>query len=138
MIVNCSHCGGKMRVDESRIPQGQKAKIKCPHCEGIGFIQDQIPVEQIRASVPAARTDIRSIQERTSSALQTTSADVSEHTLPSDAFESFRFPSEREAPAVERLSGGAGFSVLVWVLVSLGVVGVFALLVNIILHGAAN
>ncbi len=127
-----------MRVDESRIAQRQKVKIRCPHCQGIGFIQDQTPVEQIPASGPAPGAEFRGVQERTSPTSQTTAAEVSEHTLPSDAFESFRFPSEREAASVERPSRGASLSLLVWILVSLGVVGAFAVLVNIVLHGSAN
>ncbi len=32
MIVKCLKCQDNMRVDESRIPDGEKVKIRCPIC----------------------------------------------------------------------------------------------------------
>jgi predicted Zn finger-like uncharacterized protein len=133
MIIKCSHCAGKMRVDESRIPKGQSFKIRCPHCKEIGVIQDQPAMDQTPApKVPAAASSIR---EKDSPAPRTTGNGVSEHSLPSDAFHSFRFPSEREAPLVEPPPSRRGLGIIIWVLVSLGIVAIFALLVNIILSG---
>src|SRR5208283_4510199 len=128
MIIKCSHCAGKMRVDESRIPEGQKVKIRCPHCKNIGVVQDQPAVDQ--APAPEVLTGSPSVQEKGSPEPRTSSNGVSEHTLPSDAFHSFRFPSEREAPLVETPPAVGGFGIITWILVSLGVVGLFALLVN--------
>jgi len=136
MIIKCSHCAGKMRVDESRIPKGQRFKIRCPHCKGIGVIQDQPTVDQ--APVPEVLIGASGIREKGSTAPRTTGNGVSEHTLPSDAFHSFRFPSEREAPLVQAPPARRGLGVVTWILVSLGVVAFFALLVNIILSGPAR
>jgi hypothetical protein len=123
-----------MRVDESRIPKGQKVKVRCPHCKEIGIIQDEPAVDKTptleeAAGVPSGE------QEISPPAPRTVGPEVSEHTLPSDAFESFRFPSEREAPLLERSSSRIGFRTIAWILVSLAIVGFFALLVNIILSG---
>ncbi|MGO9567516.1 MAG: zinc-ribbon domain-containing protein [Desulfomonilaceae bacterium] len=136
MIIKCSHCAGKMRVDDSRIPKGQRVKVRCPHCKGIGIVQDQSTVDQ--ASAPEVTTGSPGVPEDASAPPRTASNGVSEHTLPSDAFHSFRFPSEREAPLVERTPASRGFGIVTWILVSLGVVGLFALLVNIILSGPAK
>jgi predicted Zn finger-like uncharacterized protein len=136
MIIKCSHCAGKMRVDESRIPKGQRFKIRCPHCKGIGVIQDQPAVDQ--AAAPEVLTGASGVGEKGSPAPRTTGNGVSEHTLPSDAFHSFRFPSEREAPLVEPPPARRGCGIVTWILVSLGVVAFFALLVNIILSGPAR
>ena len=136
MIIKCSQCAGKMRVDESRIPEGRKVKVRCPHCKSIGVIQDQPVIDQ--APAPEVLTGSPSVQDKGSPPLRITGNGVSEHTLPSDAFHSFRFPSEREAPLVEGPSPVRDFGLVTWILVSLGVVGFFALLVNIILSGPAR
>jgi len=136
MIIKCSHCAGKMRIDESRIPEGQKVKIRCPHCKGIGLIQDQPTVDH--TPTPEVFAGARSAQERGPTVTRTATNGVSEHTLPSDAFQSFRFPSERGVPVPDPRSPRAGFGIMTWILVSLGVVGFFALLVNIILPGPAR
>lgn len=133
MIIKCSHCAGKMRVDESRIPKGQNFKIRCPHCNGIGVIQDQPAMDQTPA--PEVPTAASSVREKGSPAPRTTGNGVSEHSLPSDAFHSFRFPSEREAPLVEPPPSRRGLGIVAWILMSVGIVAFFALLVNIILSG---
>lgn len=136
MIIKCSHCAGKMRVDERRIPDGQKVKVRCPHCKSVGVIQDQPVVH------PAPASEVLSggpnVEKKGSPLPRISGNGVSEHTLPSDAFHSFRFPSEREAPLVEAPPAKGGFGLVTWILVSLGVVVFFALLVNIILSGPAR
>jgi hypothetical protein len=87
---------------------------------------------------PQVLADASNVREESAPRPRTTGNGVSEHTLPSDAFHSFRFPSEREAPAVEQQPEERGFGIVAWILVSLGVVGLFALLVNIILSGPAR
>jgi predicted Zn finger-like uncharacterized protein len=136
MIIKCSHCAGKMRVDESRIPEGQRVKIRCPHCKEIGVIQDQPTMQQ--APAPEVPTTASSVREKGSPAPRRTGNGVSEHSLPKDAFHSFRFPSEREVPLVEPPPARRGFGIVTWILVSLGIVAFFALLVNIILSGPAR
>jgi predicted Zn finger-like uncharacterized protein len=136
MIIKCSHCAGKMRIDESRIPKGQEVKIRCPHCKEIWVLKDQSAVE--RTPPPQVVANASGVQENSPSRPRTTGNGVSEHTLPSDAFHSFRFPSEREGPSAEQPPAGRGFGIVTWILVSLGVIAFFALLVNIILSGPAK
>jgi predicted Zn finger-like uncharacterized protein len=133
MIIKCSHCSGSMRVDESRVPKGQKVKIRCPHCKEIGVFQDRPTIDQ--TSAPRVLADTPDLTGASTPRHRATGNGVSEHSLPSDAFESFRFPSERESTLDERPSARAGFGIVTWILVSLAVVGFFALLVNIILSG---
>ncbi len=136
MIIQCSHCAGSMRVDESRIPKGQRVKIRCPHCKEIGVFQEQLTVHE--SPEPQVRSDTSVVREESPPRPRTSRNGVSEHHLPSDAFESFRFPSEREAPLAEQPSKARGFGIVTWILISLGVIGFFALLVNIILSGPAR
>ena len=133
MIIECSHCAGKMRIDESRIPKGQRVNIRCPHCKEVWAFQDQPAVDQTPA--PKDLADASNVREESQPRPRTTGNGVSEHTIPSDAFQSFRFPSEREAPSAERQPARRSLGIVAWILVSLGVVGLFALLVNIILSG---
>jgi predicted Zn finger-like uncharacterized protein len=136
MIIKCSHCSGSMRVDESRVPKGQKVKIRCPHCKEIGVFQDQPAVDPNPG--PQGLADASGAREESPPRRRATGNGVSEHTLPSDAFQSFRFPSEREATLDERPAAGRRFGLVTWILISLGVVAFFALLVNLILSGPAR
>lgn len=133
MIVKCSHCAGSMRVDESRIPKGQSVKIRCPHCKEIQVFRDSSIVD--RTPAPRAPAQASSFHEESAPRQRGASNGISEHPLPSDAFETFRFPSEKETSLHEQASAGQGFGIVTWLLISLGVISVFALLVNLILSG---
>jgi hypothetical protein len=128
-----------MRVDDTRIPSGGKVKVRCPHCQGIGTAEhspsaasadggrvvepapEQIPLPPV---VPAAGD---SAQDDTSAGFDLK--------LPEDSFQSFRFPAEAEVDRPMLRRSAHGRKILLWLGISLAVIGVFALLVNIILPG---
>jgi predicted Zn finger-like uncharacterized protein len=143
MIVNCTRCKEKMRVDESRIPPGEKVKIRCPMCGEVQPYKGQS--EHLSAAVePSIRTD-SSVSPRLSSPDKveenTSIKTPEEFTIPADAFQDFRFPAERGAAGMTRKQtpkSRKGFQAFAFVLISLGVIAVFALIVNMILPGPAG
>ena len=134
MIIKCSHCAGKMRVDESRIPKGQRFKIRCPHCKGIGVIQDQPTVDQ--APVPEVLSAASGVRRK---------GLTLHHGLPAMGFRNtvcrrtrftaFAFPRKEKPLWFRPPPARRGLGIVTWILVSLGIVAFFALLVNIILSG---
>lgn len=147
MVVKCSKCQGKMRVDQSRIPHGEKVKIRCPLC---GEIQPY--TEPAAAAVPTGQPEA---QARQTAGLQKSAAGErsdalaptrvpEELTIPADAFQDFRFPAERKPGEQTRNSSsreprrGKGIGTWIFVLASIAVIIAFALIVNIILPGPAG
>ncbi|MFH1115086.1 MAG: zinc-ribbon domain-containing protein [Pseudomonadota bacterium] len=144
MVIRCSHCRGMMRLDESRIPKDGGAKVRCPRCGEIDYVeesslpksrgQDRVPAAGSRAPGPSAsRGPVSSSTPRAGDP-----AGRTEPSIPADAFQGFRFPGEREMDSVSNRSSSTWKRILVWGFVSLGVVVVFALLVNIVLWGPAG
>jgi hypothetical protein len=111
-----------MRVDETRIPSGEQVKIRCPHCGAVAEFRAQ--------SGPAAPA---SPQTETAAEQPKPSLDPADHTIPSDAFQNFRFPAEqgRKANPAKRMSKRKGWLVLI--IASIIWVALFALTVNLIL-----
>jgi predicted Zn finger-like uncharacterized protein len=137
MILKCTYCSGKMRVDEKSIPEGKWVKVKCPHCSGIGLAGRQHPGEGAipGGSIPpqAAPSPMEPAAPDGRLAYHTT---VDEPSLPQDAFKGFRFPAETEAVAVkESPPKKSGLRILAWIGASLGIVLLFALVVNLVLPG---
>jgi predicted Zn finger-like uncharacterized protein len=140
MVVRCFRCKGLLRVDESNLPSDRKAKIRCPHCKGIGLMPD-IPVRRPAAQggsadVPAPeRGDYPTLL---SPEQPRAARDWKEAAIPQDAFKTFRSPGEREDREPVKKAVRRGWPLWVWVLVSFVIVGAFALLVNVILPGPAG
>ncbi|MBI5571780.1 MAG: hypothetical protein HY914_17690 [Desulfomonile tiedjei] len=139
MIVRCCYCEGVLRVDETSLPAGRRAKIRCPHCKKIGSMPD-IPLqgavsEDATAEAPAEPRD----HPRLLPMEESSPAVAEEATMPRDAFQSFRFPAEQEESREHpKTSRHRGLRLAVWVIVSLAIVSLFALLVNLILPGPAG
>lgn len=133
MIVQCSTCQKKMRVDQGRIPPGEKVKLRCPHC---GTVQ---PYDENSGITTEDKPIVRSEPERDTIYAQP----ADDLTIPSDAFHEFRFPSERRnekssAKQTSSKSSGRWTSPAFWIAASLGIIILFALIVNIILPGPAS
>lgn len=133
MIVQCSTCQKKMRVDQDLIPPGEKVKLRCPHC---GTVQ---PYDENSGITPEDKPIVGSEPERDTIYAQPTD----DLTIPSDAFHEFRFPSERRngrssAKQTPSKSSGRWTNFAFWIAASLGVIILFALIVNIILPGPAS
>ena len=141
MVTRCPHCKGMMRVDESLIPSGGGVRIRCPHCKGIDYVAD--PASAETRKVPANRSKIETVPSgtRTNRPMGGTphapigSQSVSEATIPDDAFQGFRFPAEKGASAFPARRLSKRMRILLWVIASLVIVAIFALLVNIVLPG---
>jgi hypothetical protein len=120
-----------MRVDQGRIPPGEKVKLRCPHC---GAVQ---PYDENSGITTEDRTIVRSDPEP----IYAQPAD--DITIPSDAFHEFRFPSERRNGKSSGNQTSGKFadrwkSLAFWIAASLGVIILFALIVNIVLPGPAS
>jgi predicted Zn finger-like uncharacterized protein len=146
MIVQCSKCQGKMRVDQDRIPPGEKVKIRCPLCGEIqaysgqphGFVPADKPEIRQQSVSPSPKVAVRG--QNASSAL---SRGPQEPSIPSDAFQDFRFPAERGGNPTSRNRTSEkprrkGLHAAIFILASLAVIAVFALIVNIVLPGPAG
>jgi predicted Zn finger-like uncharacterized protein len=122
MILKCSYCSGTMRIDEEALHGGRPLKVRCPHCKGVGFAGARpsggAPFPERRASSPG-----------------TQAAETAELALPPDAFKDFRFPSEEDRARPVKRSMSAKTRILVWIGASIGIIIIFALLVNLVLPG---
>ncbi|MBM3298411.1 MAG: hypothetical protein FJY85_00480 [Deltaproteobacteria bacterium] len=134
-----------MRLDEGRIPRGGGVKVRCPRCQGIGFVKSPVTSawsEDRGAPGAAPETDWRfpaaGSANRGPSAMRSPAVRPDEPSIPDDAFENFRFPAEADDREPERKQVGRGTKVLLWAAVSLAVVALFALLVNLVLPGPAG
>lgn len=142
MVIRCPHCKSMMRIDETLIPRGGGVRIRCPRCKGMDYVRDQAASpsqatppdqsrpEQVRGEQAAmTRPAVRPSHD------PVRSSGVTEATMPDDAFQGFRFPAERETGALQARTLSRSMKILLWVIASLVVVAVFALLVNIVLPG---
>jgi predicted Zn finger-like uncharacterized protein len=142
MILKCSHCGGMMKVAEESLPRSGKIKVQCPHCKEIDPLPEQpaAPTSEETAAPPPTeaavpRSPIPKEEIREPEPGRTRETDASEPSVPADAFRGFRFPAEKESPALVRKKMSSRIKLLIWAAVSLLIVVFFALLVNILLPG---
>jgi hypothetical protein len=134
-----------MRVDEARIPKGGGVKVRCPHCDEIGYVPAR-DVEVARETKPVPATSERSnippphfaeaVEPPVSR--QPRQPNHEDATLPEDAFHDFRFPAERPIAKKNRNPAPRKRRILVWVAVSVALVAFFALFVNLMLPGPSG
>lgn len=117
-----------MKVDESKIPQGEHVQIKCPHCQSIDeFPQDsKTTTEPIIEHNQAVNTEMDQQKKPANH--------ISNATIPDDAFRGFRFPAEKESQ-INRSPRNTTMNLKFWLILGSIIVAGFALLVNIILPG---
>jgi predicted Zn finger-like uncharacterized protein len=143
MVIRCTHCKGIMRLDETKIPGGGGVTIRCPRCQGVDYVQDpsqakggdsdkglSVPKEIVEKPQKSSESTRRPAPKQ-----RVPSSDVSEVTMPSDAFQGFRFPAEEKGDAFPKRRLSRRARLLLWGIASLVVVALFALLVNIVLPG---
>jgi predicted Zn finger-like uncharacterized protein len=143
MILKCTYCNGKMRVDEKSIPEGKWVKVKCPHCNGIGLAGAQPPPEgaipgHSLPSPSAGAPEVASTPRIPPSDTQLPYLPRQEEpSVPQDAFRGFRFPAEKASAEISQSEGKKTrrFRALAWIAASLGVILLFALIVNLVLPG---
>jgi predicted Zn finger-like uncharacterized protein len=143
MILKCSYCSGKMRVDDERLPVGKAVKVRCPHCKGIGLTARKAPAEPT-ASLRSAAAAKRESAPAAPPPRPTEKIDSSEPSQVSpppssppegDEFDEFRFPSEQEVVQAGEKARGTGIRIIGWIVASLAVILAFALIVNLVLTG---
>ncbi len=134
-----------MRLDESRIPKGGGVKVRCPQCNEIDYVEDP-SLSKSRGKTPSpqptSKIDIRTSPARErlprANGAKGIASEPPEPSIPEDAFEGFRFPAEREENSSSKRSLSTWARILIWAIVSLAIVAIFALLVNIVLSGPAG
>jgi hypothetical protein len=117
-------------VDESRLPSVERAKVRCPHCKEIISLGDQakqpgrVGAPGISAEGPqrAASAEPGAMAGERKNVARGKAMDH-EPTFPKDAFQDF------QGPRSSRLK------IILWIVVSLAIIGFFALLVNLVLPG---
>jgi hypothetical protein len=117
-------------VDESRLPPGERAKVRCPHCKEISSIGD-LTKQPGRPASPGVTAEVAGEKKNVSRG----KAMDHEPTFPKDAFENFRFPAETEAKEFPKKPRRSLLKAIIWIGVSLAIIGFFALLVNLVLPG---
>lgn len=141
MVIRCHQCKGLLQVDEKNLPSDRRAKIRCPHCKGIGLMPDMSHHDVSgQAQAPGSGDPQGGHYPVLVPAEQPRQPrDWKETALPQDAFKTFRYPAEREETRESaRKPSRRGLPLWVWVVVSVAVVAFFALLVNVILPGPAG
>ncbi len=123
MVITCAGCKQKMRIDETRIPPGEKVKIRCPHCGAIGTV----PTDSEPAVSPPH-------QLKTTAQQPQPSLNPTEHRIPSDAFQNFRFPAEQGRKADQKKLMTKRNRLILVIIASIVWIALFALIVNLILH----
>jgi len=121
-----------MRIDAGGLPKGRSVKVRCPHCNEIGPMQDSVSftgavdgrLDSSTQPLDDTMDDLRRTLPRDKSPL-----------FPTSVASDFRFPAEREAVAPRKAILSRRLKILLWAVGSLLVVSFFALLVNIILPG---
>lgn len=146
MILECSYCGGKMRVDPGMVPPGKRVKVRCPHCNGIGFAEPEASVGQGAAPRAVSSTGVAGESRTTGQASPAGPTDIPEEdaspawdpTIPSDGFRDFRFPAEAQLQPSEGIASRFRSRAILWIGISLGIILFFAALVNIVVRGPAR
>jgi hypothetical protein len=137
MIVRCAHCNGQMKLDESNFPDKPRVKVRCPLCQGIGYVErqpiDPPPLESDPA-VQAAGEAYETTAEFRRSELAA-AAKSYDPSIPSDAFKDFHFPAEMENDGRPPEPTRTGVKIVLWAVASLAVIAFFALIVNVVLPG---
>jgi predicted Zn finger-like uncharacterized protein len=141
MIVRCSQCQQLLRVDENNLPEGRSVKVRCPHCNVIGQMSGR-QSEAITAAGDHSETAVPETDyplllrvDGPPAPAAASTAEWHDSSLPSDAFQSFRFPAEREKREAATKQKRSTVKYVLWAIGSLAVIGFFALLVNIVLPG---
>ncbi|MEW6348312.1 MAG: MJ0042-type zinc finger domain-containing protein [Thermodesulfobacteriota bacterium] len=130
MVVKCSHCFGLMRVDDARIPAEKTVRVRCPHCRGIGTVGPLEPAALAQEDGPDIPGSVETAPTAGEKELATDRPQVL-----FDPLDDIRFPEEpRPAMSVAK-SEGRWLTFAIWAGISLAVVGIFALLVNLVLPG---
>ncbi len=130
MVVKCSHCFGLMRVDDARIPPEKAVRVRCPHCRGIGTVGplDTPSVGEERGpDIPKPLDPMTTTGEK--------EPPSEKPPVLFDPLDDIRFPEEPRSVESAVKPDEKWRTIAIWVGVSLAVVGIFALLVNLLLPG---
>ena len=121
-----------MRVDDSCLPEGKAVKVRCPHCQGIGTVEPLAP--DPGKSAPASETSTALPDQPKAPTDEAPQPEPRQELF--DPLDDISFPSDSGptlGPAAQ--PGRKWLRMAIWAVVSLAVVGFFALLVNIVLPG---
>lgn len=145
MIVECSQCRGLSRVDDAGLSPSAVTTIRCPHCHAEGALQFAPAlnhgVQELGktgligpSESPPLLRDEKNTEKRSMEGL----ARENDPTLPEDTFQNFHTHSGKKIRAPRTQGSAFNLKLLLWAGLSLGIVLVFALLVNLILPGPAG
>lgn len=147
MHLRCSSCSGMMQFDESVLSPDKRVEVRCPHCSEVGPVRmdrrvssDTAPVAETSAKIDEPSDTLRSDSPDWSASQRPVQQSDRPRRRPaqSDGSVEFRFPSESDLPASASRTTSLALKIAVWILASLGVIAVFALIVNIVLPGPAR
>ncbi len=125
-----------MRVDDSCLPEGKAVRVRCPHCQGIGTVGPLATDPGKSAPAPATASEPSTALPDQPKA-PTVEAPQPEHRQELfDPLNDISFPAD-SGPTLDPAAQPRRkwLRMAIWAVVSLAVVGFFALLVNIVLPG---
>ena len=132
MIVKCAFCDGFMRVDRESLGTGKKAKVRCPRCQKVGLVSATAIAHKSAKSkrkIPGASGVLSYSPEKS----EVGEAPNGEELLESS--DEYLFPSEQKDFSYGRTAEGKGIRIFLWIMASLIVILLFAMLVNLVLPG---
>lgn len=129
MILKCSHCQGLMKVDDDRLPQGKRAKVRCPHCDAVGLMGEQLtPLDVPSDSVSPPAEDSTPKPEQAPSKRRPFAERFKDDP-------DYHFPAEETDPKKDAKPRSKTRQMIFWAALSVFVALFFALVVNLILPG---
>jgi predicted Zn finger-like uncharacterized protein len=132
MIVKCTFCESLMRVDHERLGTRNKVKVRCPHCQNVGLVGGR-PLAYESAKSKRKSSGSSGILSHVPEKVATRNEPTGE-ALP-ESEDEYLFPSEQKDFSYSRSTEGKGIHIFLWIMASLIVILLFAMLVNFVLPG---
>lgn len=143
IIRKCSHCQELMKIDETKLPEGKDGLVRCPHCREILRIDEES--RALRPLSSESRTQEESLDAEESVVPEDDEQEFTSDDVPPDhdtvasvadkSSDDFLFPAEVGPDPLKEKKRSLKFKLVLWAIISVAVIGFFALLVNLILPG---
>ena len=143
IIRKCIHCQELMKIDETKLPEGKDGMVRCPHCREILRIDEES--RELRPLASESRTQEKPLDTNESVGPKDDEQEFTSYDVPPDhdkvasvadeSSDDFLFPAEVGPDPLKEKKRSLKFKLVLWGIISLAVIGFFALLVNLILPG---
>jgi nitrate reductase NapE component len=132
-----------MKIDETKLPEGKDGMVRCPHCREILRIDEESL--SLRPLASDSRPQEEPLDTNESVAPQADEQEFTSYDVPpnhdtktsidEDSSDDFLFPAEMGPDPLKEKKRSLKLKLVLWVIISVALIGFFALLVNLILPG---